>query len=178
MSYYINDKKKIPIELESYIPGKDLPIPKYKVNNDEIKRQMEKSICKIVGIFTTGTGFLCEIPYKKICLRVLFTCNHVLKDLEKEREIKLIFDNKNEKKLILDKFRRIYKIEDYDIIIIELNEYEFNINDYLKIDDDILKELYINDYSRTNADTFKEEDSKKLIKIRKYIFFIFQKKKE
>lgn len=168
-------KKKIPIELESYIPGKDLPIPKYKVNNDEIKRQMEKSICKIVGTFAIGTGFLCAIPYKKICLRVLFTCHHVLKDLEIGREIKLIFDNKNEKKLILDKFRRIYKNEAYDIIIIELKEYEFNINDYLKIDDDILKELYINDYLRINADIFKEEDSKKTYTNKKIYILHFPK---
>ena len=97
---------------------------------------MDKSICKINNEKTIGTGFLCLIPFPDSLsiLRVLITCNHVLNDLKIGNEIKLIFDRK-EKIIIIDKLRRAYTNKEYDITIIELKENEFDIQNYLKIDD-------------------------------------------
>ena len=49
---------------------------------DKIK-QMNKSICKIDNENSTGTGFLCLIPFPDSLslLRVLITCNHVFNDI-------------------------------------------------------------------------------------------------
>ena len=61
-----------------------------------------------------------------------------MNNLNKGYKIKLIFeDGKREEKLILDKSRSIYTNIDYDITIIELKEKEFDLSNYLKIDDDI-----------------------------------------
>ena len=70
---------------------------------------------------------------------MLITCNHVLNDLKIGNKVKLIFENEKEKIIILDKSRKMYTNQKYDITIIELKEDEFDLNDYLKIDDEIYK---------------------------------------
>ena len=114
--------------------GHEEPLPLSKINI--ITEQMKKSICKINYEKKKGTGFLCLIPNPEIdhLLRVLITCNHVLNDLKIGNQIKLIF-NEKEKILIIDEKRKIYTNTGYDITIIELKENEFDLYDYLKIDD-------------------------------------------
>ena len=139
----------------------------YKINNDElydiinqrivdvkpitfkdidiIKDQNCYSVFKIViDNKPCGTGFLCLIPFpnKLKPLPVLITCNHVLtnEDIKLGKGIKLIFNDKNEKTLYIDKTRRIYTSNDKktDIIMIEIKEDDgFNINKILDIDYDI-----------------------------------------
>ena len=100
--------KKEPIKEEAMFPGHVDPLPLSKISI--ITDQMKKSICKIDKENFKGTGFLCLIPYpnRLRLLTVLITCNHVLNDLKIGNKIKLIFD-RNEKIIIIDKFRKIYK---------------------------------------------------------------------
>ena len=128
----------ISIIKEDNIPGYDKSLSKSEIENDNIRIQMEKSICLIDGLLK-GTGFLCLIQNQNLLLRVLITCNHVLNYLKIGNEIKLVFDEGKEKKLILDESRRLYTNDETDIAMLELKENEFDLNDYLKIDDDIYK---------------------------------------
>ena len=131
------------ITKEAYIPGYDKSLYKSQIENDKKRKQMEKSICKIVGEIK-GTGFLCLIKSHNFLFRVLITCNHVLNDLKIGNELKLVFDDGKEMKILLDESRTIYTIgnnenDKYDISIIELKTNEFDLDDYLTIDDDIYK---------------------------------------
>ena len=67
-----NDVKK-----EEYIIGH--PDPLSKEATLKIIGQMDKNVCKIMKEKSTGTGFLCIIPFpnKLNRLPVLMTCNHV-----------------------------------------------------------------------------------------------------
>ena len=123
---------------------------------------MKRSVCKIDENIKR-TGFLCLIPNQNITqlFPVLIKCNQVLNNLKKENEIKLQFEDGKIKELILDDSRRIYTNDNYDIIIIELKENEFDLNTYLKIDDDI--------YILYKNKQFKD------IKKKQYILFIIQK---
>ena len=132
---------------ESYI--KDYHSEKLSKNPKILIEQMEKSVCKIENKNLFGTGFICLIPKpnSRNLLRVLITCHHVFKHLRIGNEIKLIFENK-EKIIKIDKYRKVYTNEQIDFSIIELKKNEFELNDYLKIDDLTerdrdLKEKYI-----------------------------------
>ena len=113
---------------------------------------MDTNVCKIIKEKSTGTGFLCIIPFpnKLNLLPVLITCNHILgeKDLMEGKEIKLEINNKI-KKLSINNSRKIYTDEkNCDITIIELKpEDQFDINNLLEIEDDIFnKEMLDNLY--------------------------------
>ena len=128
----------ISIIKEDYIPGYDKSLSKSQIENENIRIKMEKSICLIDGLLK-GTGFLCLIQNQNFLLRVLITWYHVLNYLKIGNELKLVFDEGKEKKLILDESRRLYTNDETDIAMLELKENEFDLNDYLKIDDDIYK---------------------------------------
>ena len=68
------------------------------------------------------------------------------------KEIKLIFYDK-EKTIKLDKSRRIYSNKNYNITFIEMKENEFDINDYLRIDENIYSGNEIN-----NKELFKNKE--------------------
>ena len=112
-----------------------------KYQNKTIGDQMNNSVCRIDLGLKTGTGFLCLIPYPNIAnlLKVLITCNHVFNDIKIGNKIKVIFNSKIEKEIILDKTRKLYTNGKYDITIIELKDNEFDLNNYLKIDDELYK---------------------------------------
>ena len=122
ISFYINkEEKNSSFKIETLLPN----IADYiKFSNLKIiEKQKEKSICKIIKDDTIkGTGFLSLIPFpdKVNQLPVLITCNHVIKGDEKE--VKLIFNDKIEKILILDKTRKTYINYEKDIIIIEIKK--------------------------------------------------------
>ena len=124
-----------------------LDLNNYK--KEKINKQMTNSVCRIINGEIAGTGFICLIPYPNIehLLKVLITCNHVFNDIKIGNKIKLIFDKKLEKEIILDKTRKLYTNDKYDITIIELKDNEFDLNNYLKIDDD---ELYANEEFNEN----------------------------
>ncbi len=110
---------------------------------EEIKQIIEKtdnSVCLISKNNLRATGFLCKIPFPNTfsLLPVLFTCNHVVdqNDINKSVEIKLIFNEKNEKIIQLDNSRRNLTDEKHDITIIEIKKHD-NINEknFLEVDD-------------------------------------------
>ena len=141
------------IILEEHIIGH--PESLSKEQTKKILEQMDNSVCKIIKVKTTGTGFICLIPFPDSIslLRVLITCNHVLNDLKIGNEIKLIFDRK-EKIIIIDKLRRAYTNKEYDITIIELKEDKDNIKEYLEIDENIMKEGYNKKYIKESIYLF------------------------
>ena len=101
---------------------------------------MDKSIFKIYYQNKIGTCFLCAIPSSNSfhLIPVLITCHHNLDNKFIGNTIKLVNDEK-EIIILIDESRRIYKNEEYDIIIIELKENEFNNEDFLKVDEDVYK---------------------------------------
>ena len=129
-------------DVEQEIYFIDRPKPLSKEIASKINEQMDTNVCKIIKEKSTGTGFLCIIPFpnKLNLLPVLITCNHILgeKDLMEGKEIKIEINNKI-KKLSINNSRKIYTDEkNCDITIIELKpEDQFDINNLLEIEDDI-----------------------------------------
>ena len=113
-----------------------------------ITKQKEKNVYKIIkDENSSGTGFLCLIPYPDRLnqLPVLITCNHILgkDDIIPGKKIQLIFNDKLLKSLELDESRIIYTSEEneFDTTIIEIKADDgFDINNMLEIDYDIYKE--------------------------------------
>ena len=88
---------------------------------------MESQICKIdCNDSEYGTGFFCFIPYEwNSCIKILITNNHVLNKNDISFGKKIKFSLNNEKihyEIELDKSRKIYTNEDYDITIIEIKK--------------------------------------------------------
>ena len=109
-------------------------------------KEMSKCICKISGN-RIGTGFFCKIKYENDLIPVLITNYHVIDDnYLKDKKVLKIYINDDSKILNINKDNPIYssKKEDYDIIIIQLNEDD--INDYLEIDENIFKTNSENTY--------------------------------
>ena len=82
---------------------------------------MKYCICKIKNNGNNGTGFFCNICNKiNEKMPVLITNNHILgdKDLILNNIIKITLnDNKISKKILLDKNRRVFTNQKYDITI-------------------------------------------------------------
>ena len=123
-------------------------------------KEMSKYICKISGK-RIGTGFFCKIKYENDLIPVLISNYHVIDDnYLKDKKVLKIYINNDSKFIDIKKDNPIYssKIEDYDIIIIKLNEDD--INDYLEIDENIFKinsentykdeQIYILHYPNSN----------------------------
>ena len=131
------------IILEGHIIGH--PESLSKEQTKKILEQMDNSVCKIIKAKSTGTGFICLIPFpnKLYPLSALITCYHVLSkdDLKPGKEIKLMFDEK-EKIIEINQSRKIFTSNEneYDISIIELlPEDNFDLNNLLEIENDIFK---------------------------------------
>ena len=123
-------------------------------------KEMSKCICKISGK-RIGTGFFCKIKYENDLIPVLITNYHVIDDnYLKDKKVLKIYINNDSKLIDIKKDNPIYlsKKEEYDIIIIQLNEDD--INDYLEIDENIFKinsentykdeQIYILHYPNSN----------------------------
>ena len=145
-----NEEDKIEgnIIKEAFIEGHPEALSLNQISR--ITEQMLKSVCKIAIGKKKATGFICLIPNPKIdhLLKVLITCNHVLNDLRIGNQIQLEFNDKK-KILTIDEFRKTYTNEKFDITIIELKKNEFDLKDYLKIDDLMYKE---NEFNKTYKD--------------------------
>ena len=152
-SYYGNQKDYI--IREEHIIGHPESLSKEKVKI--IIEQMDNSVCKIIKEKSTGTGFICIIPYpdKLHPLPVLITCNHILgnKEIEFGKSILLLFDGK--KKIIqIDKSRKIFTSDEnrYDITMIELKpEDNFNQNHLLEIDYNIFEKKDFNNLYKNQS---------------------------
>ena len=118
---------------------KAISLPK----QNKITSQTEKCVCKIHISGNNGTGFFAKILYKDNIITVLITNNHVLK-VNDILENKLITFSINNivKDIKIDKERKTYTFEKYDITIIEIREELDNLKgviEYLEIDDIIYK---------------------------------------
>ena len=134
-------------ENEAIIPGNANYIQNEKLNI--IMNQKEKRICKIIKKEKPiGTEFLCSIIGDNTKRTALITTNHVLgeEDLKIGNEIKITFNNNNEKIKILkiDNSRHIFSSEIYDITIIEIINND-NLDNYniLEIDENIYNIILI-----------------------------------
>jgi hypothetical protein len=130
-----------------------------------IMEQIENGICKIKGKNIQGTGFFCKIMNGNKDEYVLITNNHVIDEsiLNRSKELRVELLN-GEKKIELNKNKKLYTSKVYDITIIEINKEKENIDYFLELDEIALKEnpqiysenVYIIQYPGTN---FKQEAS-------------------
>ena len=131
--------------MKDYIKEKDL---KDHANSVDVKKleviieQMKKNICDIkCSINGHGTGFFCRIPFPDewTLLPALLTNNHVLNEDDIKIGNKIRFSlNNNEKnfEIYIDKERKAYTSELYDITIIELKRNDgLKPNQFFDIDD-------------------------------------------
>ena len=130
-------------ENESFLTGYPQPIS-YDCNK-KIIEQMEKNIFKIKIGNEQGTGFFCNIPFpnKENMLPVLITNNHIIKEnilYKNNEEIHLNIKGEKDIKTINLNNRLKYTNKDQDITIIEIKK-EDNINNYLKLDDQIINDI-------------------------------------
>jgi hypothetical protein len=100
---------------EQHIIGHSDSLSKDKIK--KILEQMDNSVFKILKEKSTGTGFLCLLPYpdRFNLLPVLITCYHVFgnDDIKKGNQIKLLYNE--EIKIINLNGRKIYTSNENEI---------------------------------------------------------------
>ena len=106
---------------------------------EKITDQLKNSLCNIyLGSKGSGTGFFMKIkfPDNEHLLPVLVTCNHVIDGpfLSENDEINIEINGKN--KTIQLKNRIIYTNKEIDITIIEINEKQDDIKNFLILDEE------------------------------------------
>ena len=137
----MKDKDCIP-EKDLFGHAKSISIMAMKV----VIELTEKCICKIkCNDGGNGTGFFCNIVKDDWeSYKVLMTNNHVLneKDINIGEIIKFSMNNEKEKyEIEIDKDRRVYTNQEYDITIIEIKKNDgLKKESFLEIDNDIFKE--------------------------------------
>ena len=116
--------------------------------------QMKRNICKINIGAKRGTGFFCKIPFpnNENMLSVFITNNHVINEdflKNKNGTITIIKKEDEDEKIINIKNRITYTSKEYDITIIEIKEYD-NINNFMELDDGIIKDIKSNKNENIN----------------------------
>ena len=132
----------------NYIPEKNLKgqanaIPITSVM--ELIKLVQKRICKINFSEGTGTGFFCNINIddwdNSLKVRVLITNRHVLNedDIKPGKKIRFSMNNEEQNyEIEIDKERKIYTSEIYDITMIEMRKEDgIKIDSFFEIDDNI-----------------------------------------
>ena len=114
----------------------------------KIIQQMENNICKIKIGKEQGTGFFCKIPFPDLnnMLSVFITNNHIINQEILYKDNLMIEINIEEEKDIIKlnlNNRKKYTNEEYDITIIEIKN-EDEINNFLELDDNIIKDIVNN----------------------------------
>ena len=140
-------------------------------NTENILFQMKNCICKIYKEDgTKGTGFFCNIPFPNEfnLLPVLITNNHILeeKDVKNNKIIEFtINDDKEEKRIIIDKKRIIFYSPELDITLIEIKPDKDNIYNFLEVDENINKdkEIMENFYKKKSIYTLNYPKGKNIV---------------
>jgi len=108
---------------------------------EKIINQMKNCVCKIYSNGSKGTGFFTKIPYKPYkneLMKVLITNNHVLNgnSIEDNKIITYIINNNedNRKTIRINNKRKRYTDEKLDVTIIEIDEQEDDVHNYIEID--------------------------------------------
>ena len=94
----------------------------------------ENAICKLITDSDSGTGFICQIKIKDKTIKLLFTNNHILNESKIKIGSNIKIKDKNDIKIINNRFVCTNKELDYTCIEIFDNE---NFKNYFKIDPDI-----------------------------------------
>ena len=126
-----------------------------KISPNEIIH-LENCICKIKtkNLNGYGLGFFCKIPFpnESHLLPVLITNDHILEkdDISIGNNITILLKNSDEeKKIKIDKSRKTYSNDIYNITIIELKKNELG-NSFLELDDNrnkkYIKNIYMLNY--------------------------------
>ena len=145
----LNSSSASEVESTQFLPQKylyNLPksIPIEKL--EYIINQTKRCICKIIlnngGKSGHSTGFFCAFPFPDNVNRlpVLITNNHVLDQNDISINKKISFSLNNDIKhysIIIDKSRKTYTNETFDITIIEIKETDNLDISLLEIDEDI-----------------------------------------
>ena len=125
---------------------------------EKISYQQKKYICKIY-MYTNdilcglSNGFFCLIPYpdENHFIPALVTTYRTIdeKTLKNNKTIKLTLNNDSTtKKIDLSHKRKIYINKKIDTVIIEILPKEDKIDEFLELDDDLLKENSIEKYNQ------------------------------
>lgn len=107
---------------------------------------MENQLCKIhCNDGAHGTGFFCNIPYGwNNTLKVLITNNHVLnnEDISIGKKVRFSINNEmNYYEIQIDKSRKKYTNEEYDVTIIEIKETDkLDKKSFFDIDNQVFEE--------------------------------------
>ena len=104
--------------------------------------QMIKCICKIEGA-KNGTGFFCKITYEDKLIPVLMTNYHIIDPDYYESKKNIIVSTRENRIVIninVNKILYSSLINEYDLIIIKLNESKNEQNQYLEIDSKIFSD--------------------------------------
>ena len=117
----------------------------------KIMEQMEKNICSFRIGNSIGTGFFCKIPFpdENNMLKVFLTNNHLINDkLLYKQDFTISIKSKiyENKKINLNDRLKYTNIE-YDTTIIEMKEQDYIGDNYLELDDDILKDIINSEYN-------------------------------
>ena len=124
----------------------NISIDKFKI----LSEQMKKCICKIDGI-RKGTGFFCKINYENKIIPVLMTNYRVISPYFFEYKKNLVISTTENRILInINNNNILYSspIDEYDLIIIKLNESKNEMDNYLEID----KHIFSNKSEKAYAD--------------------------
>ena len=130
---------------EKMIKGQANAVPVMKLLN-----LVQKRVCKIKCGEGNGTGFFCNINMDEwdysLRVRALITNRHVLNedDIKPGKRINFSLNNDEEKyEIEIDKERKIYTSEIYDVTIIEIkDEDKLNKESFFEIDDNIYNPNY------------------------------------
>ena len=132
-----------------------------KISPNEIIH-LENCLCKIKtkNLNEYGLGFFCKIPFpnESHLLPVLITNDHILEkdDISIGKNITILLKNsEEEKKIKMDKSRKTYSNDIYNITIIELKENELG-NSFLEIDDNPNEKNIKNIYMLNNLNGSKK----------------------
>ena len=104
--------------------------------------QMIKCICKIEGA-KKGTGFFCKITYEDKLIPVIMTNYHIIDPDYYESKKNIIVSTRENRIVInINENKILYSspINEYDLIIIKLNESKNEQNQYLEIDNKIFSD--------------------------------------
>ena len=138
---------------------------------EKITYQMKKCVCQIYINGETGTGVFTKIPYKHKLLKVLITAHHVLGENEiKNNKIITISLNNNEKDkkhIKMNNKRKRYTNDIFDVTIIEIDEIQDNIHDFIELDDEIINSMKLS--KMEIIDNFKDIYNNKSIYILNYL---------
>ena len=117
---------------------------------DVISYQQKNHICKIYMYLEDilngiSNGFFCLIPYpdKDHLMHVLITTCRTINEnsFKGNNKIKLSLNNdKSNKTIVIDNNRKIYMNKEYDTTIIEIIPEKDKINNFLELDENLLKD--------------------------------------